>query len=98
MLNFLPEERPYAIQLFGTDPDVLAEAALIAEQKNPDWIDLNFGCPAKNVVKRGAGAALLKAPEQIAEIIKKVLQLSSCIRNLFLKPLMKCQLCPFLMR
>jgi len=53
-------ERPYATQLSGARPDVLAEAARIAETAGADFVDLNMGCPASNVTRGGAGSALLK--------------------------------------
>ncbi len=59
MIETAPEDRPLGIQLFSSDPEVLAEAAIIVEDAGADLIDLNVGCPVKKVVKRGAGAALL---------------------------------------
>jgi tRNA-dihydrouridine synthase B len=59
-LDIANEERPVAIQLFGHDPQNMAMAAEIAENAAPDFIDLNFGCPVKKVVRKNAGAALLK--------------------------------------
>jgi nifR3 family TIM-barrel protein len=72
LMEFQPEERPIGIQLFGSDPAVMGEAARIAERLRPDWIDLNFGCPAKKVVRRGAGAAVLTDMERLREIAKSV--------------------------
>jgi tRNA-dihydrouridine synthase B len=60
LMKFSEKERPIAIQLFGNDPEILAQAVRIAETLRPDWIDLNFGCPSKRVVKNGSGSALLK--------------------------------------
>jgi len=59
-LSFEPEERPIAAQLFGSDPAVMAEAAVIVEQMGFDSIDLNLGCPAKKVVKCNGGSGLLR--------------------------------------
>ena len=59
-LSFSPEERPIGIQLFGNDPDVVSEAVKVVEEVEPDFIDLNFGCPVRKVVRRGGGAALLR--------------------------------------
>jgi tRNA-dihydrouridine synthase B len=72
LMDFLPEERPIGIQLFGSDPFILGEAARFAESRQPDWIDLNFGCPAKKVVRRGAGAAVLTDLDRLKEIAKRV--------------------------
>ena len=53
-------ERPIGIQIFGKNPESMASAAKVAEQVNPDFIDLNFGCPVKKIAGKGAGAGLLK--------------------------------------
>lgn len=74
MLPFLPAEQPYAIQLFGADADHLAGAAQMAAEVQPDWIDLNFGCPAKKVTKRGAGSAVMKDLDLMQEIVSKVVK------------------------
>lgn len=60
LAEFIESERPVSIQLFGGDPVIMAEAVRIISEKRPDFIDLNFGCPAKKIVKRGAGSALLR--------------------------------------
>lgn len=67
-LFFRPEERPIGVQLFGSDPDIMARAVARVESLQPDFLDLNFGCPVKKVVKRGAGAALLKDVALLAKI------------------------------
>ncbi len=72
LMKFQKKERPIAIQLFGNDPEILAEAVRIAETLKPDWIDLNFGCPAKRVVKNGAGSALLKDLHGLEAIVRAV--------------------------
>ena len=59
-LSFQENERPIGIQIFGSNSTIMAEAAKRVEAVAPDFIDLNFGCPVKKVVKRGAGAAILK--------------------------------------
>lgn len=75
-LDIFEYERPIGIQLFGSDIDSMREAALIAEQAGPDLIDINYGCPVKNVACKGAGAALLQdIPKMVAmtaEIVKAV--------------------------
>jgi nifR3 family TIM-barrel protein len=58
-MKFGPEERPIGIQIFGDSVESMRKAAIIAESVQPDFIDLNFGCPVKKVVIRGGGAALL---------------------------------------
>ena len=76
-IRFSNYERPFVIQLFGSQPDIMAEAAAFLLQFRPDWIDINMGCPVKKVVKRGAGSALMKDPlraESIVQQVKKALQ------------------------
>lgn len=63
---------PLGVQLFGADPKVTAEAARIVEGHGANLIDINMGCPVRKVVKNGAGAALLKSPEKIREILDAV--------------------------
>ncbi|MFW2366757.1 MAG: tRNA dihydrouridine synthase DusB [Desulforhopalus sp.] len=72
MMDSVPEERPVSFQLFGADPDIMAEAAEIMASFKPDMIDINMGCPVKKVTKRGAGAALMTTPELAQTILKKV--------------------------
>ncbi len=67
-------ERPAVIQLFGDSAEAMAEAAVIAAEAGPAYIDLNFGCPVKKVAGRGAGAALLKEPEKMARIAEAVVR------------------------
>ena len=66
-------ERPYGSQLFGCDPKIMAEAAKQAESFNPDFIDINMGCPAPKVaISSGGGSALMKDPELAARIVEAV--------------------------
>ena len=65
-------ERPVAIQIYGKDPESMAEAAKIVEQAHPDVIDINFGCPVKKVAGKGAGAGLLRDVPKMLEIAKAV--------------------------
>jgi tRNA-dihydrouridine synthase B len=73
MLLSTAEERPASFQLFGADPDIMADAAVIITALSPDMIDINMGCPVKKVTKRGAGAALMSTPELARQIIEKVI-------------------------
>ncbi len=68
------EERPVAIQIYGREPDAMVEAAKICEGANPDFIDINFGCPVKRVAGKGAGSGMLKTPELMLEITEKVVK------------------------
>ncbi len=71
-ISICEEERPLAIQIYGRDPDAMAEAAKICEEADPDIIDINFGCPVKKVAGKGAGAGMLRSPELMLEITRKV--------------------------
>lgn len=73
-LVFDPMERPLAIQVFGHDEEAMVKAARIAEEAAPDMIDINFGCPVKKVVDKGAGAAMLKTPEKMQRITEAVVK------------------------
>ena len=66
-LTISDAERPLAIQIYGREPESMAEAARIVEQAHPDFIDINFGCPVKKVAGKGAGAGLLRdVPKMLA--------------------------------
>ena len=67
--HFSDLERPIGFQIFDDDPRRILNAAHILSEKKPDFIDINLGCSARKVASRGAGAALLKEPKIIAEII-----------------------------
>ena len=73
-LTLHDEERPTAIQLYGRDAASMAEAARIAEEANPEVIDLNFGCPVKRVATKGAGAGLLQNIPLMLEITAAVVK------------------------
>ncbi|MCK9360906.1 tRNA dihydrouridine synthase DusB [Patescibacteria group bacterium] len=73
MASFDERERPIVQQIFGSNPDVMAEAArIIYERFKPDAIDINMGCPVYNLVSNFNGAALIKDPQLAAEIVRKV--------------------------
>src|SRR4030065_2900495 len=65
-------EHPVSIQLFGSNPEILAEAAQMAESMGADAIDINMGCPAKQIVGPGAGAGLMRFPGKVKEILTTV--------------------------
>lgn len=71
-LTIRDEERPVAIQIYGREPEAMADAARIVETAKPDFIDINFGCPVKKVAGKGAGAGLLKDVPKMLEIAKSV--------------------------
>lgn len=68
------DEFPFVVQIFGNDPEIMGQAAKLVESAGADIIDLNFGCPMKKIVSKGAGAALLKNPELMLEITKNVVK------------------------
>jgi tRNA-dihydrouridine synthase B len=74
MLQIDEAERPTAIQLFGSVPEELAEAARIVEARGADIIDLNMGCPVPKVVNNGEGSALMKTPELAGRILKAMVK------------------------
>jgi len=67
-----PEERPLAVQIFGSDPEVMGRAAEIVAEAGADIVDINMGCPAKKVLKTGSGGALLRSPERTRQIVSAV--------------------------
>ena len=71
LLKFSEKQRPVTVQLFGSDPDFMAQAARIIEQETgPDMIDVNMGCPVPKIVKNGEGSALMLKPQLAAEIVR----------------------------
>lgn len=67
------EETPFALQIFGSEPDIMAKGAkLLADAARPDSIDINMGCPVNKIVKNGEGSALMKDPKLVYEIVSRV--------------------------
>lgn len=66
------DDRPLGVQIFGADPDVIADASQIVADKGADIIDINMGCPVKKVLKTGSGAALMKDPVRVEAVLRKV--------------------------
>lgn len=79
LLQVDPKERPIAIQIFGSDPQIMAN--IVEEYLNPrediDIIDINMGCPAPKIVKNGDGSALMKEPKLAREILREVVKISN---------------------
>src|SRR5712664_816180 len=67
-------EHPYSLQIFGGEPEVMAQAALIGQQWGAQIIDINMGCPVKKVTKSGAGSALLCDPIRAGQIVRAIRQ------------------------
>ncbi len=73
-IKLYDEERPAGIQIYGGDIQAMVDAARIAEEENPDVIDINAGCWVRNVVGHGAGAALLKDLEYLGKLVKEIVK------------------------
>src|SRR5690606_37415200 len=72
-LRFDDEERPIGVQIFGAEEAMMADAAaLVAETYQPDFIDINFGCPVKKVVKRNGGSGCLRDLDLVGRIVRAV--------------------------
>ena len=76
-LEIDPKERPVAVQLFGSDPEILGAMAKKIEQYPIDIIDVNMGCPAPKIVKNGEGSCLMKTPELVGRIVKSLVESQS---------------------
>lgn len=72
LLEVLEEERPVSLQIFGSDPKIMAEAAMMIEERNFDILDINMGCPVPKVVNNQEGSALLNNPKLIGEIVGEI--------------------------
>jgi tRNA-dihydrouridine synthase B len=72
MLAISEDDHPIAVQLFGSDPGVMARAAVMVEQKGADIIDINMGCPVPKIVKNREGSALMRDPERAWAIVRAV--------------------------
>src|SRR6478672_5318089 len=73
-LDIFDYERPIGIQIFGGDEEAMAMSAKIVDATNPDLLDINFGCPVKKVVCKGAGAAVLKDVDLMVRLTKAVIK------------------------
>jgi nifR3 family TIM-barrel protein len=76
-LDIFEQERPVGIQIFGGDEEAMAMSAKIVDTVNPDLLDINFGCPVKKVVTKGAGAAVLKDIDLMVRLTKAVVKSTS---------------------
>lgn len=74
LLTLDEAERPSAVQLFGNDPAIMAQAAQRAMAARPDWIDINMGCPVPKVAGNGCGSALMRTPALCGELVAAVAQ------------------------
>ena len=67
-------ERPIGIQIYGHLPDAMVEAAVRAAEAGPDLIDINFGCPVNKIARRGAGSGMMREPDKMVEITRRVVE------------------------
>lgn len=74
LMHLSPDEHPAGIQLFGYEPDIMAEAAKICMEYSPDFIDINMGCPAPKIANNGSGSALMKTPLLCGAIVSAVVR------------------------
>lgn len=74
LLNIDKNEHPVGVQLFGSDPDIMAQIAAQVEEGKCDFIDINMGCPVPKIVNNGEGSALLKQPKLVEEILTKMVK------------------------
>ena len=72
LMEITPQEHPVSLQLFGSEPELMAEVARSIEEQTFDILDINMGCPVPKVVNNGEGSALLKNPELIHRIVSEI--------------------------
>lgn len=76
-LESMPGDKPLGVQIFGSDPGVLSEAAKIVTDRGADLVDINMGCPVKKVLKTGAGGILMRDPSKVAVILQSIREATS---------------------
>ncbi len=72
LLDSTPEEKPLSVQIFGSNPQIMADAARIVQDSGTDIVDINFGCSVKKILKSNSGSALMKDPPLARRIIESV--------------------------
>jgi len=77
LMDIEEEERPVALQIFGSDPDIMAEVTSRINHHNHDILDINMGCPTPKIVKNGDGSALMKNPELVGRIVRAISRAST---------------------
>lgn len=72
LMDSTPREKPLSVQIFGSDPGIMAQAARIVAETGADILDVNFGCSVRKVLKTGSGSALMKTPDRAREVLRAV--------------------------
>ncbi len=72
LLDSTPDEKPLSVQIFGSDPLIMADAAAMVQASGADILDINFGCSVKKILKSGSGSALMKDPDKTRALLKAV--------------------------
>lgn len=72
LMDSTPREKPLSVQIFGSDPGIMAQAARIVAASGADILDINFGCSVRKVLKTGSGSALMKTPNRAREVLQAV--------------------------
>ena len=72
LMESTPREKPLSVQIFGSDPGIMAEAARIVAAAGADILDINFGCSVRKVLKTGSGSALMKTPDRARGVLRAV--------------------------
>ena len=89
LLHIEDGEHPLSMQIFGSDPDVMAQAAAVVEEDGADIVDINMGCPVKKVVKNGDGSALMKNLPLAEKVIRAVVGAVSIPVTVKMTPLLR---------
>jgi tRNA-dihydrouridine synthase B len=83
LLDSMPEEKPLSVQIFGSNPQIMADAARIVEDSGADIVDINFGCSVKKILKSNSGSALMKDPplaRRVLELVRKAVTIPLTIK------------------
>jgi len=72
LMDSTPREKPLSVQIFGSDPGIMAQAARMVAKAGADILDINFGCSVRKVLKTGSGSALMKTPDRAREVLRAV--------------------------
>jgi len=74
LIETCPEDTPFAVQIFGSDPSVMRDAARFLEERGTDSIDINMGCPVDRITKNGSGASMMCRPDETVSLVREVVE------------------------